>query len=1153
MFRSAIYFFILIWFFGASFCNASNYNYYTNQWYLYGGKINNQGGFGIGYDNYVLENIDEITEVVTVVISSGIDVNHEDLVQSLWINEHEIPGNGIDDDENGYIDDIHGVNPVHLNGDLSDELGFGTAMSGVIAATNDQNGINGISSNNKILGCNVYRNDGLYVHDFEKCVDYVIQQKNKLDLNIASVVIDWGAAAKKLGVVDPNVVYAYQLAKNAFKKLEENNILLITPAPYKTDHPIDGDLDFSLQFPYAYLMSNTVLVSGIAMNGHLPTSGGNSISTFAPSDFIFSTSNKKSLYPSSVDFEFEQEDIPSSNLSQVKIESGKYTTTGESWAFYGWDAKLALPQLDLSNIEETEFVITFDLLNDSAQSVYLEVMRNDGSWEIVSSTIHTSVSWYKYSKAFSLKGRENINLSDLKFRIKTTSNHLPDTALYIDNIKIFRRSQALEKSDYRIASGTFMAAAQVAGVAAIAKSANNLSMESIRNLIISSGVALQDVEHRSLSDKRLSIIGNNEGVLDCKDKVIKKRLYPHTERFIARVKGHEVIIKGININCDKSLGDMIIKDLTEGKEYVAKDDGEGLDEKANDGYNIASIKFNNVGKHELQVGTDETSIIYSMNPYSIYSNVGKLWLNMESLEYYLFDDFPFKLKLGGISEGIPVNYTNSSYNSISFFDDYQNQEQARLYGINNTQKNALQENSIKALPNELAEDTPQYDPDFALNGISNPWQEKISLTPFTFSTEAAEKLGASGLGITGNGFVTGLEGEKVVIFNKYFDPYDRHENFSGTIQVLLFEQSSTIVYNYKNLSSSIKEAIESFSMGIGSNYKIVKEFNLKDEGSYIFKENDGVNLEPNQISNSIYTYEKSTDSIYINELFKDDDGDVLFYKLSDNESFLKLNILGKLDIKYQESWTIGDVIPVNILVSDGEIELLKTVNIIIGNEPNRKPELNIDEITLYTSRETNINLNDYVLDEDDDEITISLVQPSRKFSIVNNILSGKVMKSDFNSDLNEILLQLDDSHEQIIHSLKIKIIYTNHPTEVAQSPSTIRFKVGEKKEINLLDYFYDIDEDKLNYNIKTDFKFSIRESNFITLEAEDKAVGKYRLVVTATDSESTPVEIEFNLSIEPENETIDGGSSSGGSINYIYYFILLIFSLHKRCRHVFRR
>ncbi|WP_379088675.1 hypothetical protein [Pedobacter sp. UC225_65] len=50
------------------------------------------------------------TPVLVAVLDGGVDLNHEDLKRVIWVNKKEIAGNGIDDDKNGYIDDIHGWN-----------------------------------------------------------------------------------------------------------------------------------------------------------------------------------------------------------------------------------------------------------------------------------------------------------------------------------------------------------------------------------------------------------------------------------------------------------------------------------------------------------------------------------------------------------------------------------------------------------------------------------------------------------------------------------------------------------------------------------------------------------------------------------------------------------------------------------------------------------------------------------------------------------------------------------------------------------------------------------------------------------------------------------------------------------------------------------
>ena len=59
---------------------------------------------------YKLLNGKNSKTVIVAVIDAGIDINHEDLREVIWLNEKEIAGNGIDDDNNGYIDDIHGWN-----------------------------------------------------------------------------------------------------------------------------------------------------------------------------------------------------------------------------------------------------------------------------------------------------------------------------------------------------------------------------------------------------------------------------------------------------------------------------------------------------------------------------------------------------------------------------------------------------------------------------------------------------------------------------------------------------------------------------------------------------------------------------------------------------------------------------------------------------------------------------------------------------------------------------------------------------------------------------------------------------------------------------------------------------------------------------------
>ena len=51
---------------------------------------------------------------MVAVIDAGIDINHEDLNEVIWVNKGEVPDNGIDDDKNGYIDDVNGLSLIHI-------------------------------------------------------------------------------------------------------------------------------------------------------------------------------------------------------------------------------------------------------------------------------------------------------------------------------------------------------------------------------------------------------------------------------------------------------------------------------------------------------------------------------------------------------------------------------------------------------------------------------------------------------------------------------------------------------------------------------------------------------------------------------------------------------------------------------------------------------------------------------------------------------------------------------------------------------------------------------------------------------------------------------------------------------------------------------
>ncbi len=89
--------------------------------------------------------------VTVAVIDSGLDLDHADLVHSLYVNPGEIAGNGVDDDHNGFVDDIHGYDFVDHDAIPEDTNGHGTHVTGIIAAGKNGFGATGVAPDAKIL------------------------------------------------------------------------------------------------------------------------------------------------------------------------------------------------------------------------------------------------------------------------------------------------------------------------------------------------------------------------------------------------------------------------------------------------------------------------------------------------------------------------------------------------------------------------------------------------------------------------------------------------------------------------------------------------------------------------------------------------------------------------------------------------------------------------------------------------------------------------------------------------------------------------------------------------------------------------------------------------------------------------------------------
>ena len=126
----------------------------ANQWHLNALSLseahNNLVSFDLPFGG--------LSDIIVAVIDTGLDQQHPEFVNQLWINPNEISNDGIDNDNNGFIDDVNGVNSDTHTHDFEDTDGHGTHVSGVILAnTNNDTGIVGIAPNVKLMSIKASR------------------------------------------------------------------------------------------------------------------------------------------------------------------------------------------------------------------------------------------------------------------------------------------------------------------------------------------------------------------------------------------------------------------------------------------------------------------------------------------------------------------------------------------------------------------------------------------------------------------------------------------------------------------------------------------------------------------------------------------------------------------------------------------------------------------------------------------------------------------------------------------------------------------------------------------------------------------------------------------------------------------------------------
>lgn len=214
------------------------------------------------------------SDVVVAIIDSGIDYTHPDLTANLWTNTAENAGNSLDDDTNGYVNDIRGINAIAGSGNPMDDHGHGTHVAGTIgAAGNNGLGVVGVNWNVQLLACKFLNGSGNgSTSDAVECLQYIKTLKNR-GVNIVATNNSWGGGAYSQALYD---------AINA-----QRDILFIAAAG---NNGLNNDAVTT--YPANYNLPNVIAVAATDhndANASFSNTGGRSVHVGAPGVNILST------------------------------------------------------------------------------------------------------------------------------------------------------------------------------------------------------------------------------------------------------------------------------------------------------------------------------------------------------------------------------------------------------------------------------------------------------------------------------------------------------------------------------------------------------------------------------------------------------------------------------------------------------------------------------------------------------------------------------------------------------------------------------------------------------------------------------------------------------------------------------------------------
>lgn len=215
--------------------------------------------------------------VVVAVIDTGVDYRHADLAANVWTNPREIAGDGIDNDRNGFVDDVRGYDFANGDGDPMDDNGHGTHVAGTIGAIgNNGVGVTGVAWQVSIMPLKFLNGSGSgSTSNALAAINYATQMRRDYGVNIVATNNSWGGGGFSM------------VLREAIEAGGRAGILFVAAAGNN-----GANIDVAPQYPAAYPGTSIISVAATARDNSLAgfsNHGGVNVDLAAPGAGIVST------------------------------------------------------------------------------------------------------------------------------------------------------------------------------------------------------------------------------------------------------------------------------------------------------------------------------------------------------------------------------------------------------------------------------------------------------------------------------------------------------------------------------------------------------------------------------------------------------------------------------------------------------------------------------------------------------------------------------------------------------------------------------------------------------------------------------------------------------------------------------------------------